>query len=282
VKNSITINQLKTKKVLEISHTQTTRRLKWGYNLVDVNLKPVVINFTLKDHIYEVLRDSIQALDIYDSEQDLRLDERKLADQLGISRTPIREALARLAQDGLVEILPRKGVFIHRKSLKEILEMVVTWAALESMAAHMAAQLASDSDFAALRKFAMTNSETAKKAELGEYSDANIKFHQSILELSGCELLKTTADGLFMHMNAVRRRALGENNRVTRSVADHMEIIEALEARDSELASRLVREHTMRLHDHINERWTRLENLATQKKRDQANLNLSLNGGRKS
>ena len=86
---------------------------------VDVKLQPVSINFTLKDHIYDVLRESILKVDIYDADSELRLDERQLAEQLGISRTPIREALARLAQDGLVEILPRKGVFIHRKSLEE-------------------------------------------------------------------------------------------------------------------------------------------------------------------
>ena len=97
---------------------------------LDVKLKPVAINFTLKDHIYEILRETILDIDIYDAEADMRLDERQLAEQLGISRTPIREALARLAQDGLVEIVPRKGVFIHRKSLAEILDMVVTWAAL--------------------------------------------------------------------------------------------------------------------------------------------------------
>ena len=100
----------------------------------------------------------------------------------------------------------------------------------------------------------------SSKAELGEYSDTNIKFHQAIFDLSGSPLLKSTTDGLFAHMFAVRRRAMGENDRATHSVADHMEIIEALEARDSELASRLVREHTMRLHDHIRERWTRLAN----------------------
>ena len=106
----------------------------------------------------------------------------------------------------------------------------------------------------------MRHSANSSKAELGEYSDANIKFHQAIFDLSGSPLLKSTTDGLFAHMFAVRRRAMGENNRATHSVADHMEIIEALEARDSELASRLVREHTMRLHDHIRERWTRLAN----------------------
>ena len=233
---------------------------------ISVELKPVAINFTLKDHIYEVLRDGILQVDIYGSEEELRLDERKLAEQLGISRTPVREALARLAQDGLVEIVPRRGVFIHRKSLKEILEIVITWAALESMAAHMAAQHASSEALASLRRFAMLHSTDASKAELSAYSDANIKFHQQILELSGCELLKSTADQLFMHMYAVRKRAMGEDDRARRSVEDHMEIIEALEARDAERASRLVRDHTMRLHDHIEQRWTKLERLSNQRK----------------
>jgi len=226
---------------------------------IDVKLKPVSINFTLKDHIYDVLRNSILNADIYDIEEDLRLDERQLATQLGISRTPIREALARLAQDGLVVILPRRGVFIHRKSLDEILDMVVTWAALESMAAHIAARKATVSQIKELRDFAQLHSATASSAELDEYSDANIKFHQTIFDLSGSRLLKSTTNGLFAHMLAVRRRAMGENNRATRSVADHVAIIDALEARDSELASCLVREHTMRLHDHIRERWTELD-----------------------
>ena len=225
---------------------------------INVNLKPISINFTLKDHIYDVLREGILNADIYDVDEDLRLDERQLAEQLGISRTPIREALARLAQDGLVEILPRRGAFIHRKTLDEILDMVVTWAALESMAAHIAARIAKGSDIKALRNFTICHSATASGAELDEYSDANIKFHQAIFDLSASPLLKSTTDGLFAHMFAVRRRAMGENNRATHSVAEHMAIINALEARDSELASLLVREHTMRLHDHIRERWTKL------------------------
>ena len=67
-------------------------------------LKPVSINFTLKDHTYSLLKDAILKMDIYSPTAQLRLDERNLASQLRISRTPIREALARLAQDGLVEI----------------------------------------------------------------------------------------------------------------------------------------------------------------------------------
>lgn len=228
-------------------------------------LSPISVNFTLKDHTFEVLRDAILGMNIYHPDADLRLDERHLAERLGISRTPIREALARLAQDGLVQILPRRGVFVVRKSREEILEMVVTWAALESMAARLATEHATDAELLALRRFAMKHSSDAARAELEEYSDANIRFHQTILELSGCALLKTTADGLFMHMQAIRRRAMGESDRARRSVADHMEIIEALEARDGDLASRRVREHTMRLHDHVHRTWTRLEGLGAAK-----------------
>lgn len=224
-------------------------------------LSPISENFSLKDHIYAVLRKAILNMNIYQPDIDLRLEERKLAEQLAVSRTPIREALARLAQDGLIVIVPRKGVFVQRKSRDEILEMLVTWAALESMAARMATQVASDADLLKLRKFAVKNSANALKAELGEYSDANILFHQRILELSGCRLLKTTADGLFTHMHAVRRRAMGEDDRASRSVVDHMEIIEALERRDADVAARLVREHTMRLHDHVKRTWTRLESI---------------------
>jgi DNA-binding GntR family transcriptional regulator len=223
-------------------------------------LRPVMVNFTLKDHTYDVLRAAILDMHIYEENADLRLDERMMAERLGISRTPIREALARLAQDGLVEIVPRKGVFVRRKTMNEVLEMIVTWAALESMAARLATENASDRELRDLHKFAMKHSIHAARAELEEYSEANIEFHQRILHLSGCSLLKTTADGLFVHMHAVRRRAMGEGDRATRSVVDHMEIIEALEARDADLASRLVREHTMKLHDHVRNTWIRLEN----------------------
>lgn len=224
-------------------------------------LSPIAENFTLKDHTFEVLRAAILDMEIYRPDADLRLDERKLAEKLGISRTPIREALARLAQEGLVHIVPRKGVFVCRKTREEILEMVITWAALESMAARLATQNASDAELHALRQFAIKHSSDVERADLEEYSDANIVFHQTILELSGCQLLKKMADVLFTHMQAVRRRAMGESDRARRSVADHMEIIDALIGRDADLAARRVREHTMRLHDHIARTWTRIESL---------------------
>lgn len=244
----------------------TAEALRSGRTLrvsISDKLSPIAENFSLKDHTFELLRAAILDMDIYRPDVDLRLDERKLAERLGISRTPIREALARLAQEGLVHIVPRKGVFVCRKTRGEILEMVITWAALETMAARLATQCASDAELQALREFAIRHSSDVERADLEEYSDANIVFHQTILELSGCQLLKTMADALFTHMQAVRRRTMGESDRARRSVADHMEIIDALISRDADLAARRVREHTMRLHDHIAKTWSRMESLGS-------------------
>jgi len=225
---------------------------------ISTKLRPVSANFSLKDHIYGVLRSAIMEMDIYTDSVDLRLDERKLAEQLGTSRTPIREALARLEQEGFVEIQPRKGVYVRPKTLDEVLEMVVVWAALESMAARLVTQVASAEDIQSLRELGIKHSKDSSRADIAEYSEANILFHQRILELSGCQLLKVTADGLLQHMHAVRRRAMTEADRVNRSVVDHMAIIEAIENREGELAAMLVRDHTMKLHDHIRKTWLEL------------------------
>ncbi len=227
-----------------------------------MKLQAIDASVTLKDHVYQRLREAIIDLNIYQDDTVLRLDERSLAAQLNISRTPLREALTRLQEEGFVEIRPRKGIFVCRKTREEVLEMIVAWAALESMAARLATRVASDARVAGLRRHALAHSSSSSRADLSEYSDANIRFHQMILEMSGCALLAKMADGLFAHMYAVRRRALEEGDRASRSVVDHMGIIDAIEARNADLAADLVREHTMRLHDHVAAVWQRWDTAA--------------------
>ncbi|MBY8976079.1 GntR family transcriptional regulator [Rhodobacteraceae bacterium NNCM2] len=225
-----------------------------------LNLKPVDGSFSLKEHIYDVLRRSITDLDIYDPATNLRMDERTLAEQLGISRTPIREAIMRLEQEGFLEILPRRGVFIKRKSLNEILEMIMVWAALESMAARLACTHASEEEIARLREIGTQFGQDDVVAHMSEYSEANIEFHLHILSMSKCAQMVEIAQGLFTHLKAVRRRALRtDESRTERSIVDHMHIIEAIEMRDAELASTLVREHTLRLHGYIRRTWRNID-----------------------
>ena len=226
-------------------------------------VKPVDHDFSLKGHIYDVLKQGIMSMNIYAEGAELRLDERQLSEQLRISRTPIREALARLEQEGLVRIAPRKGVFILRKSVGEILEMIIAWAALESMAARLATERASDAEIGSLRKLLASFDRTEVRTHIDEYSEANIRFHRRILEMSKCKILKDMADGLFIHMRAIRARTMTEGDRAVRSIVDHAHIIGALEARDADLAERLVREHTLKLHDHVKQTWVETEQLQT-------------------
>jgi len=222
-------------------------------------IKPIDQDFSLKGHIYEVLKQGITSMNIYADNAELRLDERRLSEQLQISRTPIREALARLEQEGLVRIAPRKGVFIVRKSVHEILEMIIVWAALESMAARLATERAGEAEIGALRSMLRGFDNGEAHAHIDQYAEANIKFHRRILKISKCATLTSMADGLFLHMRAIRARTMTENDRVTRSIVDHDRIVTALEARDADLAERLVREHTLNLHHHVKQTWTETE-----------------------
>lgn len=219
----------------------------------NMRLKPVDADVGLKDKVYQALKSAITSMDIYSAEADMKLDERRLAEELGVSRTPIREALSRLEQEGLVRTIPRRGAFVVRRSKREILQMICVWGALESLAARLAAEHASDEEISELRRTFVNHLDepTRAKAAIDEYSSENIQFHQSILRLSRCELLSEIADSLFVHMQAIRSRSLRGSGRVSESIVDHLHIIEALEKRDAKLAERLVREHTEHLAEHV-------------------------------
>lgn len=218
---------------------------------LQLQITPIGDGLSLKARTYDALRAAILDMNIYDPDAELRLDERDLSQRFGVSRTPLREALAQLDSEGLVRIVARKGIFIVRKTKAEILDMITVWAALESMAARLATKQASDDELSGLHAHVddFTADEVARK--MGEYSDANIKFHQAIIRLAGSPLIDSLTSDLFFHVRAIRQRTIFEQDRARRSIVDHKEIIAALEARDTERAERLVREHTLRLRDHV-------------------------------
>ncbi|RTL62446.1 MAG: GntR family transcriptional regulator [Hyphomicrobiales bacterium] len=226
----------------------------------DTQLKiaPIGEGLSLKARAYEALKAAILNMNIYADEAELRLDERDLSARFGVSRTPLREALAQLDQEGLVKIVARRGIFIVRKTKGEILEMITVWAALESMAARLACRDATQDELAELHTLVDKFSQDEVARQMGEYSEANIKFHQAIIRAGKCALIGDICNGLFFHMRAIRQRTIFEQDRAKRSIVDHTLIVEALEARDAETAERLVREHTLRLRDHV-ERYVRVD-----------------------
>jgi len=219
--------------------------------LARVAVAPLEDISTFADRAYVALKDVILSLDAYARRGDIRLDERRLAQDLGISRTPVREAMARLEREGLVRSVPRRGVFVARKTRQEVIEMITAWAALEGMAARLITQAASDEEIAILRKMFTRFENGELHARLDEYSEVNIEFHQSIIRMSENRVLVELAENLFTHMRMIRRKTIGEKDRAARSIRDHMNIIEALEARDTARAEALVRDHALGLAEHV-------------------------------
>jgi len=216
-----------------------------------LRLQPLNTNMSFRDQAYAALKQAIVDADIYSHAGEVRLDERQLSLSLGVSRTPIREAMTLLEQEGLLRTVPRRGIFIVRKTKKQIVEMIEMWAALESMAARLATLNASDEDIAGLRTMFDEFRNATPAEHIDEYSDANIAFHQAIIRLSGSHLMGETIENLFIHVRAIRRMTISQADRAARSIVDHMRIIEALERRDTELAERLVRQHSLDLAAHV-------------------------------
>ena len=215
------------------------------------DIKPIEARPQLKDQAYAALKNVIVAMDIYRSREDIRLDERRIASDLGISRTPVREALAQLEREGFVRSVPRRGIYVARKTRREVIELIAAWAALESMAARLITENAKDEDIAALRRMFATFEDGEVRPKLDEYSEVNIEFHQTIIRMSGNSVLIDLAENLFTHMRMIRRKTIAEMDRADRSIRDHMNIIEALEARDTARAEELVRNHALGLAEHV-------------------------------
>ena len=172
-----------------------------------------------------------------------RLDEVKLAARFGVSRTPIREAIQRLALSGLVELRPRRGAFAHQPGAIELLEMFEVMAELEAVCARLAAARISDAALAELRA---ANAECADAVEQGDtdaYYRANERFHHIVYAQSGNRFLETEALRLQRRLRPYRRLQLRLRGRLAQSMAEHEAIVAALTDGAGDAAADAIRAH---------------------------------------
>jgi DNA-binding GntR family transcriptional regulator len=191
---------------------------------------------SLRDQAYALLKDAIADTDIYSERRPLRLDERQLTQALGVSRTPVREALSILEQEGFVRTMPRRGIFIVRKSKREIIEMIQVWAALEGMSARLATLHAPDSEISKLRhlfdEFENSPPSEAHRRVFGCQHRVSPADHPAGRLAADCR-----CDQEPVHPRARDPQVtISQDNRAARSIIDHLKIIEALERRDTELS----------------------------------------------
>src|SRR3954471_6534640 len=174
------------------------------------------------------------------------LDEVKLAEQLKISRTPLREALKVLTAEGLVRHEPRRGCFVNEVTEQDLDEIFPVIALLEGRCAFEAAQNATDADIAVLEDLHQKLSRHAKAKRINEYYATNFAIHEAIIALAGNRWLASVIGDLRKIVKLARLQQLHAPGRLEQSLSEHLAVFAALKARDGQGAEAAMRTHLTR------------------------------------
>jgi len=198
-----------------------------------------------KDDIYESVRAHVLAL-VKNIEAPVRIREEELAKKLNVSRTPVRQALLRLGQEGILNMEPRRGALLSPLTLEDYVEWLKLRIELEAFAAREAALNASQRDVDALRALFAPFNDDNVDAHVEAYAKANVDFHAAIVRLAENHLLEKIWKS-FGHRGMLKSKTIERLHRARHSLAEHLALIDAIEKRDGALADRLAREHVQGL-----------------------------------
>jgi DNA-binding GntR family transcriptional regulator len=209
--------------------------------MADTAARPAPVeNLTLWERVYGYLRTEILEGRL---EPGTELAEVALAEQLGVSRGPIREAIGRLASEGLVAVRPRRGAVVRSLSKEEFLELYQVREALERMAVQLAVPRLTPEQLAQLGELNAQMDGAASHDDVDPFFEANIAFHAVLLEASGNERLQTLYQQLLGQLGRYRLRSLTLRGNLQRSVAEHAAILRAATRGDADRAAQLMAEH---------------------------------------
>ncbi len=201
------------------------------------------VNRRLVDAVYEALRELILARSVSPGD---RLDVDLLAARMKVSRTPVKDALARLASEGLVAVVPRRGTFVQRLTARDVAETFDIRAALEGLAAERIALSIGDREVAELRR--MLDDLTERTLDPEAHWLLNATFHRRLVDLVGSQRLAAMYAELQAHLQIARlHRGSGDwHSRAGREAVEHLAIVDALERHDPVAARAAVISHIER------------------------------------
>lgn len=193
----------------------------------------------LNDQVYDALKANLLSGNYKHGD---KIVESQIASELGVSRSPVREAITRLLQDGL---LIQKGNNVHARkfSKKDMIDIYQTRKALESMAAELAAELRAEDDLKRMEKYLHLSEEAFKKGASKEVTDYNTKFHYTILEASNNRILKNSLESLGTLILYYRSLIFDNYQRTIGFLHEHKDIFEAIKNKNTSLAKKRMEKH---------------------------------------
>ncbi|MEJ8825335.1 GntR family transcriptional regulator [Variovorax humicola] len=180
-----------------------------------------------------------------------KLNERELCERLGVSRTPLREAIRLLAAEGLITLDPGRGAFAPVFSIADVAHTFDVLAALEGLAAELAASQITDAELAELRELQQEMQAAFKRHDLPHYYQANARVHDVLSTASRNPVLRETWKQLNARMHALRFRSNQDETKWAQALQEHARMIEALQARDGPALRELLVQHLHRKRDAV-------------------------------
>ncbi|MCC7321663.1 MAG: GntR family transcriptional regulator [Rubellimicrobium sp.] len=221
------------------------RRGRTGAGATGPHLAPLAeFRGTLSQRVYQSLKQSILDLTCRPGEM---LKKGEICAILGVSRSPVSEALARLAAEGLVDVVPQAGSFVARLSMEEVREGAFLREALELAAVELVASTATEADLADLARILALQEECLARGDHAAFHEADAAFHERILTVTGFRRLVALSHTAWLHVNRARRLLLPEPGRIGRTIEEHRAILAALAAHDPEAAREATRLHLRKL-----------------------------------
>jgi GntR family transcriptional regulator, rspAB operon transcriptional repressor len=203
---------------------------------------------TAASRIYSDLRTELVSLQRRPGEA---VSEAEIALSYGVSRTPVREAILKLSDEGLLEIFPQSGIFVSRIPLAALPEAIVIRKALEATTAQMAAERATASQILNLHSILERQREANAARDSDTFHRADELFHATIAEVAGYPGIWTLIQQVKVHVDRYRRLTLPQQGRIPRVIAEHEAILDAIEAHDPNAARGAMEFHLERLRDNI-------------------------------
>lgn len=194
----------------------------------------------LREMVFESLREAINLGRLRPGE---RLMEIQLAEEMGVSRTPVREAIRKLELEGFVAMVPRKGAYVAGISVKDIVDVFEIRASLEALAAGLAAERITDEEMELLERSLVEISEFSTDENIKAIVDGDINFHDIIYKASRNQRLVQIITHLQEQIHRFRMTSLSQPGRTKIALDEHKSIVEAISDRNVELAQQLAREH---------------------------------------
>jgi DNA-binding GntR family transcriptional regulator len=212
-----------------------------GSGEVGVLQPPAVATVSLAERAYQAIREMIVSLELRPGAV---IDERRLMEQLGIGRTPTREALRRLAQEGLVEVYPRRGMFVTSVEIRDLASLAEVRCVLESSAARLAAERATDADRDAVGALL---DELARHEELDQRQLMALdeRIHRQVYGAAHNQFLEASLEQYYVLALRIWYLALDQARELEQAVLDHREILEAIRDGDADRAEQAMRRHVV-------------------------------------